>query len=60
MADDALRRNTFAVKTLYLFNLRGAQSCRISEYFINSRFSFLVLLPNIPRLGLICHGETSF
>ena len=38
-ADDIFRGNAFAVKALYLLDLSGAQSHRISEYFIDSRFS---------------------
>jgi hypothetical protein len=38
-ADDIFRGNAFTVKALYLLDLSGAQSCRISEYFIDSRFS---------------------
>jgi len=37
-ADDIFRGNAFAIEAFYLFDLSGAQSCRISEYFIDSRF----------------------
>ena len=41
-ADDIFGRNASAIQALYLLNLSGAQSCRISEYFIDSRFPRLI------------------
>jgi hypothetical protein len=42
MADNIFRRDAFAAEAFYLFDLRGAQACRISENFIDSRFTFLI------------------
>jgi hypothetical protein len=42
MADNIFRRDAFAAKAFYLFNLRGSQSGCISKNFIDSRFSFLI------------------
>jgi len=46
MTDDIFRRDAFAAEAFYLFNLSGAQSCRISKDFINGWFSFLKCLPH--------------
>ena len=35
LSDDIFRRDALVAETLYLLDLRGAQSCRISSNFIN-------------------------
>jgi hypothetical protein len=42
MADDIFRRDSFVAEAFYFFNLSGAQTCRISKNFIDSRFTFLI------------------
>ena len=42
MADNIFRRDALVSETFYLFNLSGAQTCRISKNFIDSRFTFLI------------------
>jgi hypothetical protein len=42
IADNIFRRDALVAETFYLFNLSGAQACRISKNFIDSRFTFLI------------------
>jgi hypothetical protein len=42
MADNIFRRDSLVAEAFYLFNLSGAQTCRISKNFIDSRFTFLI------------------
>jgi hypothetical protein len=52
MTDDSFRLDTFVAQAFYLFDLRGAQSCRISRNFVDSVLPYFNILPFFAVLTL--------